>query len=180
MPPPRPPKSYTGKVVTVNWNPPNFGGCSGASFISVQLTVVGSQGQIDSVSQGVNIDLRAIPERGSLETSFISFLGIPPGDGESHGFIVVNNARMDASSGSAPAHHVVRGLTGKNAVEAYTDADSRGGGFWKFDFAASAHFVPGSLEAGSGTLASLDGRSIVFRLSGTSGERIRFTFELSP
>jgi hypothetical protein len=180
MPAPRPPVSHSGQVVTVDWNTPPYGGCSGSPLISVQLTVVGSGGQTDSVGQGVNIDLRTSNERGGLRTSFTSFLSIPPHDGGARGFIVLNNARVDASSISAPASHVFRGLTGKNTIEAYTDAEIRGDSFWKFDFSAADHFVPGSLEVGTGAVASFDGRSIVFRLTGVAGERVKFTFELAP
>jgi hypothetical protein len=178
MPAPRPPVSQSGQIVTIDWNPPTYGGCSGA-LISVQLTVVGSSGQTDSVGTGVNIDLKT-SERGGLRTSFTSFLSIPPHDGGARGFIVLNNDRVDASSNSAPSSHVFRSLAGKNTIEAYTDAEIRGEGFWKFDFWAADHFVPGSLEVGTGVVASRDGRSIVFRLAGVAGERIKFTFELSP
>ena len=180
MPAPRPPVNYSGQVITVDWSPPTYGGCSGSPLISVQLTVVGSGGQTDSKGQGVNIDLRTSNEPGSLRTSFTSSLSIPPHDGSARGFIVLNNARVDASSNSAPASHVFRGLAGKNTIEAYTDAEIRGDSFWKFDFSAADHLVPGSLEVGTGAVASFDGRSIVFRLTGVAGERIRFTFELAP
>jgi len=84
------------------------------------------------------------------------------------------------SSSGTLATHTFRGLAGRNTIEAYTDASSPGGGFWKFDFTAAARFVPGSLQAGMGVVASVDGRSIVFRLTGISGERVKFAFELSP
>jgi hypothetical protein len=180
MPAPRPPVSQSGQVVTVDWNPPTYGGCSGAPLISVQLTVVGSSGQTDSKGQGVNIDLKASVERGEIRTSFSSFLAITPFDGTSHGFIVVNGARVDQTSNSAPARHVFPGLAGKNTIEAQTVAESRGEVFWRFDFSAAEHFLPGSIQAEAGTVAWRDGRAIVFRLTGMAGERVKFTFELSP
>ena len=79
-----------------------------------------------------------------------------------------------------PASHVFRALTGRNSIEAHADGEIRGEGFWKFDFSAADHFVPGSLEVAMGTVASFDGRSIVFRLTGAAGERVKFTFELAP
>lgn len=179
MPAPRPPVSQSGQIVTVDWNPPTYGGCSGA-LISVQLTVVGSGGQTDAVGQGVPIDLKTSTKAGGLPTSFTSFLGITPFRGGPHGFIVLNSARVDASSSSAPVRHVFRGLAGENTVEAYTETEIRGDSFWRFDFSAAEHFVPGSLEVGMGAVASLDGRSIVFRLTGAAGERVKFTFELAP
>jgi hypothetical protein len=50
---------------------------------------------------------------------------------------------------------------------------------WRFDFTGSAHFVPGSLRLVSGTVVSRDGRSIVVRMSGRSGERVRIEYELA-
>ena len=180
MPGPRPPVNHSGPVVVVNWNPPAHGGCSGAPLISVQLTVVGSGGQTDSVGQGVRIDLKPYTEGVGLRTSFSSILSIPHRNGGARGFVVLNDARVDSTSDAAPSSHVVRGLAGRNTIEAHADGEIRGEGFWKFDFSAADHFVPGSLQAGTGTVASLDGRSIVFRLTGAAGERIKFTFELAP
>jgi hypothetical protein len=180
MPGPRPPVNHSGTVVVVNWNPPAHGGCSGAPLISVQLTVVGSGGQTDSVGQGVRIDLKPFTERGGLRTSFSSFLSIPPHSGGASGFVVVNDARVDATSDAAPSSHVFGGLASKNTIEAHREGEVGSEGFWKFDFSAADRFVPGSLRAGTGTVVSFDGRSIVFRLNGAVGERIKFTFDLAP
>jgi hypothetical protein len=173
MPAPRPPVSYSGQIVTVDWNTPPYGGCSGSPFITAQLTVVGSVGQTDSKSQGVNIDLKPFRARGAIETTFTSVLQM----GE-HGFVILNQARTDATSGSTPFHHVLRGVPGRNSIEAYVQP-SGVESLWKFDFSASAGFVPGSLHVDSGALSVLDGKTIVFRLTGDSGERVRFSFELS-
>jgi len=180
MPGPRPPVSYSGQSVTVNWNPPNYGSCSGSPLITVQLTVVGSSGQTDSIGQGVNIDLRAPGDREGLRTFFLSALSTPPGERSARGFIRLNDSRVDEISSSGPATHVFRGLVGQNFIEAYTDSDIRGEAFWKFEFSAADHFAPGSLRVETGTVVTVDGRTIVFRLAGTAGQRVRFTFELSP
>ena len=180
MPAPRPPVSQSGQSVTVDWNPPTYGGCSGSPNITVQLTVVGSLGQTDARSQGVRIDLRTSGERDGLRTSFTSSLAVPTHETGARGFIVLNNARVDASSSPTPVNHVFRGLVGQNTLEAYTETEIRGDGFWRFDFSSADHLTPGSLRVETGTVASMDGRSIVFRLSGSPGERVRFTFELTP
>jgi hypothetical protein len=172
MPAPRPPVSHSGQVVTIDWNPPTYGGCSGSPFITAQLTVVGDVGQTDAKSQGVNIDLKPFRDRG-VETSFTSFLEI--GD---RGLVTLNQARTDVTSGSTPFLHVLRGVSGKNTIEAYVQPPGVEG-LWRFDFTASTAFDPGSLRVESGSLAVFDGRTLVFQLKGDSGERIRFTFGLS-
>jgi hypothetical protein len=94
---------------------------------------------------------------------------------------VLNDAsRIDGASNSAPAVHPFRGKPGENVVEAHLETASRETGFWKFDFSATDRFVSGSIRAISGAAMSTDGRSIVFRLSGAAGERLRFSFELEP
>jgi hypothetical protein len=173
MPAPRPPVSHSGQVVTIDWNPPTYGGCSGSPFITAQLTVVGSVGQTDSKSQGVNIDLKTFPEQGGIQSSFTSLL-----ETGAHGFVTLNQTRTDTTTASRPFRHELRGVSGKNTIEAHVQP-SGAEGLWKFDFSSSARLVPGSLRAESGGLAVLDARTIVFRLTGDSGERIRFTFELS-
>jgi hypothetical protein len=128
----------------------------------------------------VNIDLRTPGDRDGLRSSFLSAFSTGPQERAARGFVRLNDSRMDETSSSAPASHVFRGRVGQNTVEAYAASDIRGDAFWKFDFSAADHFVPGSLRVGAGLVASLDGRTIVFRLAGASGERVRFTFELAP
>jgi hypothetical protein len=97
------------------------------------------------------------------------------------GFLVLNDAaRIDGISNSTPAVHPFRGRAGKNVIEGHLETAFRENGFWKFDFSGTDRFVPGSLRAHAGTAVSNDGRTLVFRLSGAAGERIRFSFELEP
>jgi hypothetical protein len=181
MPGPRPPVNHTGPTIVINWNPPAFGGCSGSPTITVQLTVVGSGGQTDTASQSVRIDLRDPDRDSARRATFKSFLSIPPQDGSVHGFLVLNDAsRIDGISNSTPTIHPFPGRAGENAIEAHVETPFPQNGFWEFDFSATERFVPGSLRAQSGRAAFVDGRSIVFRLSGAPGERIRFSFELEP
>jgi hypothetical protein len=89
-------------------------------------------------------------------------------------------ARIDGISNSTPSIHPIRGRAGENTIEAHLETAFRENGFWKFDFSATDGFVSGSLRAQAGTAVSIDGRTILFRLSGAAGERVRFTFELEP
>ena len=171
--------NHTGQNVVVNWNPPTYGGCSGSPTIQVQLTVVGSGGQNDTTSQSVRIDLRVPDEDSGRRATFTSLLSIPPQDGSVRGFLVLNDSsRTDGISNSTPSTHPFRGRAGENTIEAHLETVFRENGFWKFDFSGTDRFVSGSLRALAGTAASIDGYSIVFRLSGAAGERVRFSFKL--
>jgi hypothetical protein len=181
MPGPRPPVNHTGQNIVINWNPPTFGGCSGSPTIQVQLTVVGSGGQTDTASQSVRIDSRVPDDSSGRRATFASFLEVPPQDGNVRGFLVLNDAaRIDGISNSTPAVHPFRGRGGENVIEAHLEAAFQETGFWKFDFSGTDRFVSGSLRAQTGTAVSNDGRTLVFRLSGAAGERVRFSFELEP
>ena len=68
-------------------------------------------------------------------------------------------------------------VEGAIRVEA-TLVDGRGkAGQWRFDFLDSQAIAPGSLHVVAGDVVSIAGGSITFRLKGTPGERIAFTFE---
>jgi hypothetical protein len=177
MPAPRPPINHSGQVVVVDWNPPPYGGCSGSPLISVQLTVIGTLGQTDVKSQNHNIDLKS-SESTEMRASVTSYLGVPPFDGTSHGFVVLNHGRTDTTESSAPYVHLFRGVSGRNTLEGFTDVNDAGESYWKFDFSATANFVPGSLRVERGAVVLIDARSIVFRLAGTT-ERVELSFELS-
>ena len=49
-------------------------------------------------------------------------------------------------------------------------------GTWRFDLRATDAIQPGSLRVISGEAAELGATSVVFRLRGTPGERLAFTF----
>ena len=163
-------------TTTVDWNP--IGGCSGQS-IEVLLDVQDASNNCAVTNAGYVINLTTLERRRVLETSFTSFLGIPPYDGTARGQVLLNNRRVDSTDSSAPFIHTWRSVDEKNTVEAYMTLPFDGEGFWKFDYSAAKHFVAGSLTVERGQVISRDARSIVFRMSGGSGERIKFTYRLA-
>jgi hypothetical protein len=63
---------------------------------------------------------------------------------------------------------------GRQWVDGQLVDASRSPGTWRFEL--SAGFRSGSLRVITGTVASLDDHSVVFRLRGLPGERIAFAF----
>jgi hypothetical protein len=177
MPPPRPLATQSGQVVVIDWNPPTYGGCSGSPTITVQLTVLGALAQTDVKSQNHAIDLTA-PEPAERRSSLTSLLEAPGSGGERRGFVMVNRGRPDATESSVPFRHLFGGVPGRNTIEAFTDIADGGESYWKFDFATTPSFVPGSLRVQRGTAIHVGPRTAVFRLSGTPGERLELSFEL--
>jgi PKD repeat protein len=151
--------------------------------IEVRLSVTGDAGQRDSITQQVPVrqyvTSRAL-DNNQISTSFSSFLSVPPFDGRANGHIVLNNARTFSSNNSRPVTHGSQGRVGVNEVEAYLPTPVGVAGSWRFDFGSADGFVSGSIKVQSGQVIAIDSRSIVFRLSGTPGERIKFTFQLLP
>jgi hypothetical protein len=76
--------------------------------------------------------------------------------------------------------HSFTGLHGKNTIEAFSTSQREGERFWRFDFSGSQHFAPGSLKIELGQVLTSDASSVVFRMSGEAGERVKFTYQLSP
>ena len=85
---------------------------------------------------------------------------------------------MDATTSGGSHRHYFSGAHGKNVVEAF--ASSAGDGTWRFDFHAAEHFVPGSIRIDNGQVVFRDGYTVVFHVKAGSGERIVFSYELSP
>jgi hypothetical protein len=151
--------------------------------LRVSLTVTGESGDTDTVSQTVNVRYLTSPflKEKQIESSFQSYLGVAPFDGSVRGQVTVNELRMDSTDNSVPFQHQVPGRIGDNSVEAYTTTPTaEEPGFWRFDFSGAAGFVSGSIKVQSGQVASVSANVVVFRLSGTAGERIQFTYQLLP
>jgi hypothetical protein len=93
------------------------------------------------------------------------------------GQILVNGrtlalAAEGRSTGNAPSQ------SGTNRIEA-TLVESRGGtGTWRFELTSTERLRAGSLRVVAGSVAEITADSVVFRLTGSAGERIAFTFEL--
>jgi hypothetical protein len=67
-------------------------------------------------------------------------------------------------------------VSGENRVEATLVQATGQPGTWRFELGASAKLVPGSLRVVAGRVAQVSDGTIVFQLSGRSGERVVFTF----
>jgi hypothetical protein len=115
-----------------------------------------------------------------LAVSFNSFLDVAPLDGAVKGQVLLNGAQVNATNNASPFPHRLKGKAGRNTIEARLTSAMEGKGFWRFDFAAAEFLVAGSIQAEVGQVMTRDAHSIVFHLSGTPNERIRFSFELEP
>jgi PKD repeat protein len=169
------PYNKSGRVVTQD-----FMSCPGS--IVVSLTVTGEAGQSDTTSKQVTVTYLTSPfqKDSQISTAFNSFLSVPPFDGGARGFVTMNNIRTFTTNNSAPSNHAVQGRLGENEIEAYLATPIDTEGAWRFDFSGASGFVAGSIKVKSGQVISIDSRSVVFRLSGAPGERIKFTYKLLP
>jgi PKD repeat protein len=131
-------------------------------------------------SDGHNV---SIPQRSPdlipdlINTSFVSRLDVPPGDGSVRGQVLLNGSSLQETNNTAPFRHQVQGQEGRNTVEARVVVGN-GEGRWVFDFGSSPHFVAGSLAVESGQVIVQEGSRIVFRVS-PSAPPIRFRYRLS-
>jgi hypothetical protein len=73
--------------------------------------------------------------------------------------------RVDAAAGTREVAAVVMGGRGEP-------------GLLRIDLSSALEVVPGSLRASEGSVLTQGPRTLVFRLAGHPGERVRFTFEL--
>jgi PKD repeat protein len=169
----------SGKVVSHTWS------CWMNENITVKLTVSGRDGQqtlTDTISRSVTVVYFSSPflKATRVTTSFASYLGIAPFDGRARGQVTLNGTRTDGVDSSSPFQHRAQGRFGENTIEAHIPTPTDQPGFWRFDFGGAEGFVVGSIKVRSGQVTSIDSRSVVFRVSGAPGERIKFTFELLP
>ena len=161
--------THTGE--TVNRSMP---GCSGEA-ITVTLTVSAGAGSSDSTTQSITLPVTL---QAGLRSSLTSSLLVESRGSTTLGNIAINGARIDDVSSARPFIHDFEAHAGLNAVEAVNLSAVRGEIVWKFDFSRADHFVAGSLTVLQGQLIYRDRHTIVFRLSGASGERIKFTYRL--
>jgi hypothetical protein len=90
--------------------------------------------------------------------------------------VVVNGATA-VYSGVGPSEAAAAGRAGQNRFEAQLVQAAGKAGTWRFDLGRTRGMVGGSLRVIAGDVALVTADSIVFRLKGTPGERIVFTFE---
>jgi hypothetical protein len=79
-----------------------------------------------------------------------------------------------AGTGRSQASSAVQ--TGTNVVEAWLVATNGRAGTWRFDLGDTGGVERGSLEVRMGRVELVTESSIVFRLGGSVGERVSFSF----
>jgi hypothetical protein len=104
-------------------------------------------------------------------TVWVSELSVPGGRGQ-----VVLDGTDAVFPGAGVALHSVALAPARHNFEA-TLVDGEGAGIWRFDLSRLG-LVPGSLRVVAGEVAQLGPDQVAFHLSGASGERLVFTFEV--
>ncbi len=139
----------------------------------VTLTVTNEDGRQDRTTQFVVVEPRSasIPP----EVTFTSELELLAGTSAQ---IALNDVETIAAVAPTPQRHRARGRSGENVVEGRLLSEASEGGQWSFDFRGASGFVPGSLRVDLGEVLTLDGQSVVFRVTGKPGPPIRFRFRL--
>jgi hypothetical protein len=180
-----PPATVSGPSETASYDWSSDPACGGPFTRLVRLTVTASdnktaqmQSNINPNGPGLTATLR--PSLNELQSSFTSHLMFPPSQGRLESHVNINGAQLDVTDNSAPHTHRTNGKRDRNTVEGYLTSPSTLAVFWRFDFAASENFNPGSIRVEAGVVAAQETHSIVFRLSGDPGERVKFTYRLSP
>jgi hypothetical protein len=102
----------------------------------------------------------------------------PPARGRIEARVNFNDEQWVATDNSMPYTHRVNGRREWSSVEGQLVSPVGEPVLWRFDFVSSEHFVPGSIRVESGVVASQSTHSIVFRLSGTSADIVRFQYRL--
>jgi len=92
------------------------------------------------------------------------------------GQVVLNNTST-VFSAAGRSNGVAEGRRGPNRVEAQLVEGTGKPGIWRFEFGATPSFKVGSLRVVAGEVAAVTGDAVTFRLKGTPGERVVFTFE---
>jgi hypothetical protein len=155
--------------MTVVWG----GACLGTTGAVCNLTITA-----DTL---VTIDTRILFHRpaGRLAPplALSSQLEMAEGEGQ-----IVTNGRTAFAAGPGVSEMAADGRTGVNRVEGVLVRGAGRPGTWRFDFSGQSQsgFKPGSLRVIAGTVATITGNAVVFRLQGKPGERVVFTFEIDP
>jgi hypothetical protein len=89
--------------------------------------------------------------------------------------VVVNGSAL-SYPGQGRAYVMAAAKDGENHVDAMLVEGKGKPGTWRFEFLSAHDVAAGSLRAVAGDVAMMTATSITFRLSGTSGERVAFTF----
>jgi hypothetical protein len=89
---------------------------------------------------------------------------------------VVANGSAAVFAGKGRSSAVAVGRKGENRIEAQLVQGAGKAGTWRFELGPTASFEAGSLRVLAGEVAQVSGDTVVFRLKGTPGERVVFTF----
>jgi hypothetical protein len=128
---------------------------------------------VSLVNTAVFCDASAAASGPAPTASAVSELALPGGSGQ----VVANGTAAFPHAGRttlalAPAR-------GENRIEA-TLVEGRTAGTWRFDLGAVPGFNAGSLRVVAGDVAEVGASAIVFRLRGRPGERVVFSFRVTP
>jgi hypothetical protein len=180
-----PPATVSGPSPTASYDWSSDPACGGPFTRLVRLTVTASDNRTAETQSNINpnnasfMAMAQAPAQ-SLQSSFTSFLMLPASQGRLESHVSINGEQLEVTDNAAPYTHRMNGRRDWNIVEGYLTSQSAPPVLWRFDFAASAHFIPGSIRVQTGVVVSRDAQSIVFRLSGAPGERVVFQYRLLP
>jgi hypothetical protein len=90
---------------------------------------------------------------------------------------VIANGQNAVFAGRGRSSAIANGRRGDNRIEAQLVQGSGRPGTWKFEMSGTSSFQAGSLRVIAGEVAQITGDSITFRLKGTPGERVVFSFK---
>ena len=134
----------------------------------------GAKTKLTSVTTMINLSLRAAQT--SREFTFRSTLLAGAGDGDMRGQIVVNQTMIQETGNAGTHTHHGTNVEGDNRIEARVHPGSWAEGVWRFDFSATHGFISGSIDVDSGSIISLNPRSVTFSIA-PNGSPVGFTFE---
>jgi hypothetical protein len=175
-----PPSTVSGPSETASYDWSSDPACGGPFTRLVRLTVTSSDNKTSQTQVNINPNgpgLR-IPTN-ELQSSFTSYLMFPPSQGRLESRVNINDTQLDVTDNSVPHTHRTNGVRDRNTVEGHLISGCTQPVFWRFDFAASESFAPGSFRIETGVVASQGTHYLVFRLSGDPGEPIKFSFRLT-
>ncbi len=156
-----------------------------AGPFDVVLTVTNEYGRVD-------VDRRVVVVSGSSSASgtsnaltsqtaeqnltLLSSLEFPRPSGAVQAKLIFNGRRTGTTTNGTPYRHQMAARAGRNTIEGHLMSVA-GEGRWRFEFDDELRPAAGTLQVEQGQILSLSPSSVVFRLRGSAGERIKFSFE---
>jgi hypothetical protein len=116
--------------------------------------------------------LRPNPGNAVRRLSWASELNIEGGAGQ-----IIANGQAAVFAGRGRSNAIANGRRGDNRIEAQLVQAQGKPGTWSFELGATSSLLPGSLRVIAGDVAAISGDAIAFRLKGTPGERVVFSFK---